>query len=193
MEDCALKVECVTEGRLRIWLTAEELQAWGVSYAQLGLSRLQTDRLLRQVMPAARRHLPSGQRRLSVEAIPVEGGCVLLVSGNNEVRPGGPILCRFAGLEELYALADRWHSTAQGNIATSLYELEEAYLLVIYPVEPLTASQQAMLREYCHRSAGGEAAAAYVGEHGRLLLAGNALEVLTGCENAPQEPRGLSH
>lgn len=191
MEDLALKVEHIARRRLRIWLTEEELQAWGIRFRQLGESRVQTERLLHKVMPSVRQFFPSSVR-VSVEAIPVEGGCVLLV-GTEGLRAGGPLVCRVEQLDALYALAEQWLSQETAPVNNSLYLMEDAYLLVLYPVEPLSLRRQALLREYGNGTVYGEAAAAYADEYGRLLVAGEAMKALTGCASGPQALPDQTH
>ena len=188
-----MRLEAVGNGRLRIWLTHEELQRWGIHSEALGSSRRQTEKLLRHILPAIRRR-PQGRGHLTVEAIPVEGGCVLLVGGSGPALPGGPLLCRFDRLEDLYALAELWPAADESAPASPLYELGEAYLLVLYPVQALSLRQQRLLREYSRPVAVGEAAAAAVAEHGCLLAAGHALEqLLISCAPASPAPPDPAH
>ena len=174
-------------GRLRIWLSDAELKQWGICYERLGESRIETDRLLRRILSAARQ-CGGLRRHLSVEAFPVAGGCILLVCDDDSIHPGGPLVCRIPRLEELYALAECWRASGEPAPVSTLYEWNEEYLLVLYPVPSFTAGQQAMLREYSQSISYGDAAAAMAAEHGRLLAAGHALERLTVTGDACQPP-----
>ncbi len=179
-------IEAITRNRLRVWLTDEELQQQGLSFARLGNSRVQTDRLLGQLLPLLRRQLPAHAGRLSVEAFPVEGGCVLLVSSAVLPCPG-PTVCRLETVQALYALAEHW-PTAEADIPMMLYAIEGAFLLVLTPLQPLSAACRAALREYGSAIARGEAAAACGAEHGRLVATGDMPRLLTDGAACPPTP-----
>jgi negative regulator of genetic competence, sporulation and motility len=97
-------------------------------------------------------------------------------------------------LDALYRFAEQWHALPSAEYTpprTSLYEAQDGYDLVIYPATKLTRQQAMLLREYGMPIGHGEIAAAAVAEHGRLLIASNAFETLTGGGPHPPEPSDL--
>ena len=177
-----MKVDRIGNDSLRVWLSDEELEKWGICYATMRHGETHTDRLIRQVTALSQQRTGRFKRGTVVEAIPVEGGCVLLVSAPRPLRvERGPLVFRVEELEALFRLAERWTGTCPDTVpCISLYEQDDTYALILYPVAALTPTQKAILREYGRLTGIGSAAAAVIAEHGHLLASGNALEQLTG-------------
>lgn len=178
-----MKVDRIGSDSLRVWLSDEELEKWGICYATMRQGETHTDRLIRQVTALSEQCTGRMKRGTVVEAIPVEGGCVLLVSAPRPLRvEKGPLVFRVEEVEALFRLAERWADACPGNTVpcVSLYEQDDAYAVILYPVAALTPTQKAILREYGRLTGIGAAAAAVVAEHGHLLASGNALERLAG-------------
>lgn len=187
-EERRVKVEPISNGNLRIWLSDEDLCG---SDAERSDNAENTWRLLRRVLQAAQMRLGHLGKHILAEIIPVAGGCVLLLSARKTVLTGGPLVYHIQSLDELYRLAERWIALPQREHTSSrnsLYEAQDGYDLVIYPAVQLTRRQTLLLREYGVPIGRGEVAAAAAAEHGRLLVAANALETLIGRESPPPKP-----
>ena len=170
-----MKVEPISNGSLRIWLSQEEVdkqQREGDAFL-----------CLRQVLQTAQTRLSRLGKHILAELIPVAGGWVLLLSARRNTPSGGPTVYRIADVGALYRLAERWDSSTPAH--TSLYEADDGYDLVVYPAPRLSRQQVALLREFGAPTGRGEVAVAYAAERGRLLAAGDALERLTACERRP--------
>lgn len=170
-----MKVEPISNGSLRIWLSQEEVEQQE--------SEGEAWQRLRQVLQTAQTRLSRLGKHILAELIPVAGGWVLLLSARRTVPCGGPSVWRIADVGALYCLAERWNLSVPAHI--SLYETENGYALVVYPAPRLSRQQTALLREFGIPIGQGDAAAAYVAERGRLLAAGNALERLTARGRRP--------
>lgn len=175
-----MKVEPISNGNLRIWLSQEEVD----KQEHEGDAWL----CLRQVLQSAQTRLTRLGKHILAELIPVAGGWVLLLSACRNSSSGGPTVYRIADIGSLYRLAERWDSSP--NAHTSLYETDDGYDLAVYPAPRLSRRQTALLREFGTPIGRGEAAAAYAAERGRLLAAGDALDRLlfTEREHRPPEP-----
>lgn len=142
-----MKIEPISNGNLRIWLAEEEMEAW--EYRNDSVRRL----VRRAWTAAGRRPAP----RLWAETIPVEGGCVVLVSAEGG-RHRQPMVFALSkdGLAEVVA---RWHP-AYADTA-QVYAAEDVYWVVLYgeDAEPL-------LREYGQPLGCGEGLAAHAAEYG---------------------------
>ena len=184
-----MKVEPISNGNLRIWLSDEEMRVSDVKHPD------NTWRLLRRVLVAAQTRLGRLGKHIVAEILPVAGGCVLLLSARASESVGGPLVYHIQSLDALYRLAEQWVALPSGEHTyshTSLYEAQDGYDLVIYPATKLTRQQASLLREYGMSIGHGEIAAAAVAEHSRLLIASNAFETLTGCGPHPPVPSDLS-
>lgn len=179
-----MKVEPISNGNLRIWLSQEELD----KQESEGDVRL----CLRQVLQAAQTCLGRLGKHILAELIPVAGGWVLLLSAHNNPSNGGPTVYRIADVGKLYELALRWVEVSAKtpmNMHTCLYETDNGYDLAVYPAPRLDRRLVRLLREFSAPIGRGEAAAACAAEHGRLLAAGDALGrlVVTSRERRPPE------
>lgn len=183
-------MEAIGGSRMRVWLSEEEMARYGVDYAAMRPGDPRTERLLRQVLAEAGRQ--SGRpgvrpKHVSVEAIPVDGGCVLLLTaGAAGSIEGAPYLYYVAGADDLLALAEHWSRAGAGSLpCSSLYEWENGYLLLLSPADDGEKRLAALPDEYAVPVGSGPIAAAVAAEYGRLLAAGNALERLSPHRAAP--------
>lgn len=173
-----MKVEPISNGNLRIWLSQEEVD----KQEREGDAFL----CLRRVLQTAQTRLSRLGKHILAELIPVAGGWVLLLSARRNTPCSGPVVYRIADVGALYRLAERWDSSTPAH--TSLYETDDGYDLAVYPIPRLSRRQTALLREFGVPIGRGEAAVACAAEHGRLLAAGDALERLIGRERRPPAP-----
>ncbi len=180
-----MKVEPISNGNLRIWLSQEELD----KQDREGEAWL----CLRQVLRTAQTRLSRLGKHILAELIPVAGGWVLLLSARRNSLAVGPTVYRIADVGTLYRLAEQWAAvSAETPMSghTCLYETDGGYDLAVYPVPRLDRRLAALLRRFGTPIGRGEAAAACAAEYGRLLAAGDALGtlVLTVRERCSPEP-----
>lgn len=167
-EEGCVKVEPISNGNLRIWLSEEEMSK---SEQDIGPH-------LRQILQAAQTRLRHFGKHILVEHIPVAGGCVVLISARRNPQDSGVSVHRIGDVGALFRLAEQWAAClpdGQINAHTSLYETDEGYALAVYPAPRLSRQQAALLREFGTPIGRGEVAVAVAAERGRLLLAGDAL------------------
>lgn len=179
-----MKVEPISNGNIRIWLSDEELSA--DSGADIRGS-------LRQVLRIAQGQFARLGRHVLAELIPVEDGQVLLLSARRNTSTIGPMVCCVNTLDDLFCLSEHWSalSTDTAYPSNCLYAVDDGYVLVVYPSPRLTRQQARLLREYCRPIGRSEAAAAHVAEYGRLLAAGDALGKLCITAREPDRPEPL--
>ena len=188
-----MKIEPISNGSLRIWLSEEEIEQWGLHPAADTDSR-RARRLVRQALAMAGRRPAT---RLLAEMISVDGGCVLLVSPSLRPDSRQPAVYRISDADTLLSLARQWQALPESGPGgpdqppyLTLYEREEGYDLAVYPCTPLSQRQMHLLLEYGNLLGCGEAAAAHSAEYGSLLAAG---DVLTYRGPGPQEPGDFLH
>ena len=186
-----MKIEPISNGSLRIWLTEEETEQWGLHTADKDLSPL-IRRLVRQALSVTGRR-PSV--RLLAEMIPVEGGCVLLVSPSLRPDERQPAVYRVPDEDALLLLREQWLrletcSAAGSDLppCLSLYARDGGYDLAVYPGAPLSQQQLHLLLEYGDLLGCGEGAVAHCAEYGRLLAAGEVFTYRAPDPPAPGDP-----
>lgn len=174
-----MKIETVANDRLRVWLSDRELSGAGVRLSALRADDPAVHRLLRRVMTAAKRRIPALRaRRCAAELIPVDGGCVLLITPGGRVPDAAPWLYRAADISALLALAAHLRGYPWEQPCSTLYAVDGGYLLLLSP--PAAGKRPPIVEEYLTHVGDGAVAAAVAAEHGRLLFAGDALERLGG-------------
>lgn len=188
-----VKVETIAGSRLRVWLTDEELEKWGILPQDRPDSRQNARRLVRRALHIAR-WCPAAT--LLAEVFPVDGGCVMLLSVPSKEDSVTPAVYRLADADTLCALAERWcHLPPEsgGMPGIVLYEREEGYDLAVSPVEPLSHPRRRLLEEYGFPLGVGQAAVAAAAEYGRVLGTGNVLERLGLTVPVPLPPVSEDH
>ncbi len=173
-----MTVEPIANGRLRVWLTDEELEEWGLTDTQPSMRRVR--RLVRQVSAAVGWTDPG---RVTAELIPIQGGGVLLVSPWVLPPVDTPAVYHLSDGDALLDLIRRWgYIEEETQPLCSLYANEGGYDLVVYPQQPLSHRRHCLLLEYGTPAGSGEGAAARCGEYGQLIRAG---WMLTECAPTP--------
>lgn len=191
-----MKMELLENGCLKIVLTNEELEEMGLTFERLDYRNAETQKAIQQLLILARQE--TGFRHngdLTVEAIPLEDGCLLLLTpsiARRRIRMKkavGPYIYRVPDIDGLFRLAENWNrlqacrlsdSEAPGISAagSSLYRLDDAFGLVLYPAMPLPREAGALLQEFAQPIGEGDASAAFAAEHGQPLVIGDALHRL---------------
>ena len=188
-----MHMELPENGCLRITLSAEDMRKMGLRFEDMNYGDPATRKAIQSLLEyaAQKLHFESGAHLL-VEALPIEEGCLLLITTASEhrqtsIRPrraAGPAVYAIEDENTLFQLADAWkrrfRPTADdtpviGELASSLYIVEDGYRLIVYDQPP---GGTIILTECAHPAGEGDLAAAYVAEHGRALVIGDALDRL---------------
>ena len=189
-------MEVLENGCLKILLTEEDLYGFGLTFDNLDYDDNTTRDVLQMLLIAARNETgfdPAGG--VVVEALPVDGGCLLLVTptgGHRRIRMKravGPYVYEFDDADQLLGLASsisRYRRPEGGKTSpvagSSLYQFDGRYRLVLYPAAPMPRGVGNLLQEFARAAGEGDAAAAYTAEHGRPIAVGDALARM--CEAA---------
>lgn len=182
-----MQMEQWENGCLTILLSDQELSGMGVSFQSLDCREPATQQALQALLETAREQagLPP-EKHVLVEALPVESGCLLLITPLPHRKP---IRMRRIEKPRVYAVADtdnllrlaRGLSRTVGCLppllASSLYRFGEGYRLVVYPSRTPSRLWY-LLSEFGQQVGEGETAVAFTAEHGNAITLGNALEKL---------------
>ena len=178
-----MTVEPIANGCLRVWLTDDEMEQWGLSASEPPLTRAR--RLVRRVVATA--GWPHTARVIA-EVIPVDGGGVLLIQP--QLSPADtPLVYRLSDENALLDLLRHWGNTEGEDPLCSVYTDGGGYDLVVYATQPLCESRLYLLEEYAVGSEKGAVAAARCGEYGRPLWVGKALTTCVPPPPTSQDPR----
>jgi hypothetical protein len=182
-----MQIESAPGGGLTLLLSDGELAALGLSFEELDGDSPATRRLLQELLRlAARQKGRSLSGRVTVEALPLEGGCLLLVTPLGPEASPAPTLFRVANGDDLLQLARGIRGTRRLDQSSSLYREGEGYWLVIYGELP----REGALWECAQPAGEGAAAAAAAAERGIPLFIGDALPRLA---QAVSEAGGQRH
>ena len=166
-----MQIEVTDSGCLTLILSDAELSSMGLSFEQLDSRDPKTRRLLRTLLQVARRRAgftPDGA--VSVEALPLQGGCLLLLTPR-PVNRDAPSAFFIADEDALLQIAAAWQqSTHPWGQSSSLYRAANGFWLLLYGIPPFSA-----LLECAIPAAEGEP---YIMEHGVPWFVGDALPQL---------------
>ncbi len=190
--------DLLPNGSLKIYLTNQDLQEWGLCFDSLNIHSAATKAILAALLASAKQDLDFESEHLLVEALPLEEGCLLLFTPMDATprklrlrRAGNPFVYHLEDAESLLALAEGWcrfypPDAPLGSpfAASSLYHFGDGYRLVLYPLSPLQKGAQQLLSELGKFVGEGETAVAFTAEHGDPMLIGNALQELCHCYKA---------
>lgn len=176
--------------KLEIALNCADMQKLDLSYEEMDYSDEQTRKtlvaLLEYAKTTANFH-PRGAKLL-VEVFPrADGGCVLhFTSLGSRFRsyPSHlalePVVFEFSDADTLLEASVKTFARYSHRIyKSSLYRYREQYRLVVYPLDYSDQLSVYFLSEFARKVGQGEILAAYVEEHGELIIADNALDTLS--------------
>lgn len=186
-----MRMELTENGCLKILLSGEDLDRYQLSFETLDYRDETTRETLEVLMQTAADRfgfLPA--KHLLIEALPVDDGCLLLITPERSTgrvrlkKAPGPYIYRVEDTDRLLQLArglGRLREQGDGELArgsSSLYRDGTGYRLVLYPGGPLSSPLRLMLDALARKTGEGDAAAAFACEHGVPVAVGNALNRL---------------
>ena len=177
-----MKMEPLKGGRLKIWMTVEDMARFGLRFEAMSTADRATRHALLRLIAVARERAPLDMEDgVMVEALPLESGCLLLLTPSEALPPWAaqPFICTFENENDLLGFGRGLRPLAETALPTSsLFGWENGYRLIVYPSAALPRSFRRLLKEYATPTARGYPAAAYTEEHGRALSVGDALQRL---------------
>lgn len=179
-----MKIEQLPSGSYQIWMTETDMFRWGLRFETMGAGDAATRTAISRLLQLLHhRGLWDQGESLTVEAVPVEHGCLLLFTpkGERTLCPAPrPQIYALAGVSAVLQLGRALGETKQLP-AASLFSWGEEYRLIVYPDLHVPRPNR-LLSEFGHCVAQGAVAAAFTEEHGGAITVGNALHRLReGC------------
>ena len=178
-----MKIEPSQRGRVKIWLTAADMRWWGLTFDTMSRTDAATRSALVRLLQLVRQRMVLPQEgAIRVEALPVEDGCLLLLT------PSGDLLLREWMPPHIYALSTADDVMELGAALTavsdealpqsSLYQWGGEYRLVVYADTVRSGEWHGVLSEFADCVGKGYARVAHLEEHGDAVTVGNALNRL---------------
>lgn len=186
-----MQMEPLAGGCLKILLSSEDLARYALSFDTLDYKNEPTRRALSALLREAQTvcDFPLNEPLL-IEALPIEDGCLLLITPDRSgrrvrlKRSSGPYIYEVESTDRLLQLAGGLARLSREQNhrfvgSSSLYRYGNTYHLVLYPLHPLPARLRRLLDALTTPRGQGDSAAAFSAEHGTAVSVGDALERLT--------------
>lgn len=190
-----MKMEPLKSGRLKIWMTQSDMQRFGLSFETMNARDDATRHaVLKLLNIAQQRYAFFSCDGLTVEALPISDGCLLLLTPGRH-RPTFPVpqptVYTIHSADDLLRFGNSLSQMPKNELPTaSLFGWEQEYRLILYTDTATSESCKRLLLEFAEPIAHSYTAAAYTEEHGHALAVGNALQRLLTARgsHAPTPP-----
>lgn len=201
-----MQFDITDNGALRVLLSDGDLCRMGLTFADLDYASPITRNALKTILLSAEAQVGFGiADPLCIEAVPVDAGCLLLFTPTETETPkfsrrlsfpagvwqldDADALLSFGKAVQPLAPLIRRRATF---CASSLYQQNGVYLLVLYAPSLLPRGVLPILAEFAEK-VGGEKAVAAVAEHGTAVCLHDALVRLTDAVSSEPTPPDLPH
>ncbi len=177
-----MRIEPLSNGALKIWMSEEELGRWGLSFETLGTDKVRTHRALIKLLGIAKQRLIAcPEEEMRVEIMALQSGYLFLITPEKDCWSPvcSPKIYAIADAEELLRLGENLAANHAGEMPlSSLYAWNKEYRLIIYGVTRKQSNEWRVLSEFARCVAEGNGAAAFLEEHGIPIIKGTALHRL---------------
>lgn len=184
-----MRIEPLSSGDLRIWMTDDELCRWGLRLDDMKAGSPDANRAIRRLLGIARQRQPFySNGSVLVEALPLEGGCLFLFSTPERCVPTAalPQVYTLDSAEAVLQFGERLSAKQQESLPpASLYRQGEGYVLILYTGLGTAGGCGRLLQEFGRCTGEGYVAAAYVEEHSQPITVGDALQRLCAAYGSP--------
>lgn len=156
-----MRMELTDSGCLKVWLSEEDLAELGLTFELLDYEDPVTRDAMKIILTAARKETGfQAEGGLMVEALPVDGGCLLLFTPAENrrrtrmKRPRGLMFTSWITPTSCWDGPQSWPAAAPLT-GSSLYAFGKGYRLVLYPAAPLARGVGDLLDEFARRAGEG--------------------------------------
>ena len=182
-----MKMEPLSSGRLKIWMTESDMHYWGLVFDRMDARDIATRRAVLRLISIARQRLFLPLRdELTIEALPLRDGCLLLLTPTRSFLPKTPSVYAIHHANDLLQLGDTLaRLSPRAFPAASLFGWKNEYRLILYPDATIRLRED-LLGEFAEPIPVGHA---YIEEHGTPLIIGTALQRLLTVHGSPAQPQ----
>ncbi len=184
-----MKMEPLDSGCLKIWMTHADMLSWGLDFDRMSVRDTATRHAVLKLIHLAQERLALPlSTGMTVEALPLEDGCLLLLTPGHprcQTRAAQPAVYAIRTADDLLQLGGRLSLLPKHRLpCASLFEWHTGYRLILYPDTLPSTPLRRLVGEFAELIGKGSTTAAYTEEHGSPLVIGNALQrLLTGRES----------
>ncbi|MBR2339023.1 MAG: hypothetical protein IKA63_06115 [Clostridia bacterium] len=188
-----MKIEPLKSGCFKIWMTENDMQRWGLRFDDMSADHRATRTAVMRLLAIVKQRTDLHADGMTVEAVPVEGGCLLLFTPHGRrplFRMPQPQIYALHTADDLLQLGEGL-SADDALPAASLYSWGDEYRLILYAGVGGTRGSHLPLAECAEKVGEGTASAAFIEEHGQPITVGNALHRLCAARGShpPVPPR----
>lgn len=166
-----MQIKWVPNGTLCMYISHRELAGWGVTFEEMQEGDARTDKAVRRLLAAACKQVGVQTGGVTVEAVPVDGGCVMVATPRQTLSVH---IFQLATADAVMQLGGVHIDSVE---ASSLYAYAGAWYLVVFAPH-MRVFEYITLCEYGERVTGDRHLAAYLAEHAQAVYIGDALERL---------------
>lgn len=176
----------IDEAKLKVVLSAMDMEELELDYEDIDHSDPKTRRALVNILELGRIEVGFNPKKskLFIEVFPNEpDGCVLYFTCLGAVGKKAvsiqPVIFQFDQAENLIDAACELHRLYKRRIfKSSLYIMKKKYRLLIYPLDYSDKRSVYFLSEFGDKIGEGDLLAAFIDEHGELIIEDKAIETL---------------
>ncbi|MEG2038689.1 MAG: adaptor protein MecA, partial [Oscillospiraceae bacterium] len=190
--ECTVEILMINSQKIKVILDKQDMEKMNITVESLDYLTAQARKTILRILADAKQKTgfePIGTK-LYIETFPEEtGGCILLLSSRPEEKklpeatkmsPAGPVLFGFEDLEILITASCKlFRRYCHRVYKSSLYRLENIYVLMVYPLDKVDRLTVSFLCEFGEKLGEGVVAAAVVEEHGTAILKENAIDTIS--------------
>lgn len=185
-----LKIDLVDYKTVRVFLSPDDMRELSLEYETMDYSNDKTKRAVKTILHAVNAvlSLDLNSSKLFIEAFPGEEGdksCILYISmlekykGSARRELSTPIVFSLNDIDSLSAMSERiFRQYSHLVLKSSLYLMDEKYMLMIYTYSRLDKKLIALASEYAVIYGRGKIADSFIREHAHELIASNAIETV---------------
>jgi negative regulator of genetic competence, sporulation and motility len=190
-----LTIELIDKKTVRIFLSFDDMQQLCITYDQMDYKDPDTKRVILNLLQRVREQtsIDLSEGKLFIEAFPhSEGGCVLYVNVVNPQMPiplskpkryknnfNTPIIFEFGNIDNVINVCDKlFNQYSHLILKSSLYLLDQKYMLLIYTYFKMDDKIVALVSEYGQLVGKGAVKGSFIKEHAKPIVDNIAIETI---------------
>lgn len=185
-----MNIDLIDYKTVKVTLTDQDMDDLCIDYDSMDYNDIATKRAVKAILQAINETLALdlSSNKLFIEAFPndaCDNGCILYISmlekfkGTTKHELSTPLVFQLQDVDTLTALSQRiFKQYSHLILKSSLYLLDQNYMLLLYTYSRLDKKLSALASEYAPLYGKGEIVGSFIKEHAYPLVPSNALETV---------------